>query len=75
MIRHSIADTVMIRADDVGCARGADFTRGIRDDSFGWTITMKVPGAGDVMPTSQGTHGANVVTTRRQVRACSVERL
>ncbi|HEY7816537.1 MAG TPA: VOC family protein [Nakamurella sp.] len=30
--------------------RGAEFTRGIRDDGFGWTISMmRVPGAGEMM--------------------------
>jgi predicted enzyme related to lactoylglutathione lyase len=29
--------------------RGAEFMRGIRDDGFGWTISMKVPGAGEMM--------------------------
>jgi predicted enzyme related to lactoylglutathione lyase len=30
--------------------RGAEFTRDIRDDGFGWTISMKVPGgAGEMM--------------------------
>ena len=28
---------------------GAEFMRGIRDDGFGWTISMKVPGAGEMM--------------------------
>jgi catechol 2,3-dioxygenase-like lactoylglutathione lyase family enzyme len=29
--------------------RGAEFTRSIRDDGFGLTISMKVPGAGEMM--------------------------
>jgi predicted enzyme related to lactoylglutathione lyase len=30
-------------------AKGAEFTRGIRDDGFGLTTTLKVPGAGEMM--------------------------
>jgi len=30
-------------------AKGAEFSRGIRDDGFGLTTMLKVPGAGDVM--------------------------
>ena len=30
-------------------AKGAEFTRGIRTDSFGLTTTLKVPGAGEMM--------------------------
>ena len=29
--------------------KGAEFSRGIRDDGFGLTTMLKVPGAGDVM--------------------------
>jgi predicted enzyme related to lactoylglutathione lyase len=29
--------------------RGAEFTRDVRDDGFGWTISMRVPGAGEMM--------------------------
>ena len=30
-------------------ARGADFTRGIRDDGYALTIALKVPSAGEMM--------------------------
>ncbi len=30
-------------------AKGAEFTRDIRDDGFGLTATLKVPGAGEMM--------------------------
>ncbi|HEY5115470.1 MAG TPA: hypothetical protein VIJ00_08105 [Nakamurella sp.] len=30
-------------------ARGADFTRGIRDDGYAMTTALKVPGAGEMM--------------------------
>lgn len=29
--------------------RGAEFTRGIRDDGFGLTTVLKIPGAGEMM--------------------------
>jgi hypothetical protein len=29
--------------------KGAEFTRDIRDDGFGLTISLKVPGAGEMM--------------------------
>jgi catechol 2,3-dioxygenase-like lactoylglutathione lyase family enzyme len=30
-------------------AKGAEFTREVRDDGFGLTTSMKVPGAGEIM--------------------------
>jgi predicted enzyme related to lactoylglutathione lyase len=30
-------------------ARGAEFAGGVKDQGFGLTVTMKVPGAGDIM--------------------------
>ena len=30
-------------------AKGAEFSRGVRDDGFGLTTMLKVPGAGDLM--------------------------
>ncbi len=30
-------------------AKGTEFTREIRDDGFGLTITLKVPGAGEIL--------------------------
>ena len=30
-------------------ARGAEFSRGVRDDGFGLTAEVRVPGAGDMM--------------------------
>lgn len=30
-------------------AKGAEFTRGVRDDGFGLTTMLKVPGAGEMM--------------------------
>jgi hypothetical protein len=30
-------------------AKGAEFTRGIRDDGFGLTTALRIPGAGDML--------------------------
>jgi len=30
-------------------AKGAEFTRGIRDDGYGLTTSLKIPGAGEMM--------------------------
>lgn len=39
-IQHTVADLK---------AKGAEFTREVRDDGFGLTTTLKVPGAGEIM--------------------------
>jgi predicted enzyme related to lactoylglutathione lyase len=49
--RHEIS----LMCDDVHqtvadlTAKGAEFTREVRDDGYGLTTTMKVPGAGEMM--------------------------
>jgi catechol 2,3-dioxygenase-like lactoylglutathione lyase family enzyme len=46
---------ITLMCDDVGktmaelTAKGAEFTRDVRDDGWGLTTSLKVPGAGEVM--------------------------
>ncbi len=43
-----ICDDIEATVAELG-ARGAEFTRDTRDDGFGLTTTLKVPGAGEMM--------------------------
>jgi catechol 2,3-dioxygenase-like lactoylglutathione lyase family enzyme len=46
---------ITLMCDDIAAtvaeleAKGAEFTRGIRDDGFGLTTALRIPGAGDML--------------------------
>jgi catechol 2,3-dioxygenase-like lactoylglutathione lyase family enzyme len=46
---------ITLMCDDIAAtvaeleAKGAEFTRGIRDDGFGLTTALRIPGAGEMM--------------------------
>jgi catechol 2,3-dioxygenase-like lactoylglutathione lyase family enzyme len=50
-VRHEISlicDDIEATVEDLR-AKGAEFTRDVRDDGFGLTIDMRVPGAGTML--------------------------